>query len=123
MSLTEFTCIQCPIGCPLQLTHEGREIVKVKGYNCKRGDKYARQEFVDPRRSLSTTIPIDGGLWGRLPVKVSNPIPKDKVREAARAIHQLRVSVPVVRGQILLENILGFEGIHVVACREMAKIL
>ncbi|MBI4411111.1 MAG: DUF1667 domain-containing protein [Deltaproteobacteria bacterium] len=121
MSLTEFTCIQCPIGCPLQLTHEGREIVEVKGYSCKRGDKYARQEFVDPRRSLSTTIRIDGALWGRLPVKISGPIPKDKVLDAAKTIHQLRARAPVERGQILLENILGFDGIHVVACREMAK--
>ena len=36
-----FTCIGCPIGCPLQLTHEGREIVEIEGAACNRGAKYA----------------------------------------------------------------------------------
>lgn len=119
--ITELTCIQCPMGCPLQLTHEGNEIIEVGGYNCNRGDKYARQEFVDPRRSISTTIAIEGSQWARLPVKISQSFPKEKILEAVKAIHQLHVQAPVMRGQILLENILGYTGIHVVACKSMAQ--
>lgn len=118
----EYTCIRCPIGCPLQLSHKGKEIVEVSGFNCNRGAKYAHQEFSDPRRGVSTTIFIEGGLWRRLPVKVSQPIPKDGVMEAVKQIHTLRVKAPVKRGQVLIENILGDKGSHVVACRSMEKV-
>ena len=37
------------------------------------GAKYARQEFTDPRRSLSTTVAIAGARWARLPVKTTRP--------------------------------------------------
>jgi CxxC motif-containing protein len=121
MSETEkFVCIGCPIGCPLQLTHEGREIVEVKGNSCSRGAKYAQQEFTDPRRSMSTTVWIEGARWKRLPVKVSRPVPKNRVCEAAREIHELKVQAPVKRGQVLHKGLLGDPEVEVIACRTMA---
>jgi CxxC motif-containing protein len=114
-----FTCIGCPIGCPLQLTHEGNEIIEIHGNECNRGAKYARQEFIDPRRALSTTVAIEGARWKRLPVKVTGPIPKDRVMEAARIIHGLSVKAPVSRGQILLTALLGDPDVQVVATRTM----
>jgi CxxC motif-containing protein len=123
MSETEsFVCIGCPIGCPLQLTHEGTEIREITGHECNRGAKYARQEFTDPRRGMSTTVAIDGARWRRLPVKVTRPLPKDRVLEAARLIHQIRVVAPVRVGQILLEDLLGEAGVAVVATRSMARL-
>ncbi len=116
-----FVCIGCPIGCPLLLTHEGREIVEVQGNACDRGAKYARQEFTDPRRALSTTVAISGARWARLPVKVTSQLPKERVREAARIIHALRVEAPVERGSVLLKDLLGEQGADVVACRGMRR--
>lgn len=114
-----FTCIGCPIGCPLQLTHEGPEILEIEGHQCNRGAKYARQEFTDPRRSMSTTVRIRGARWARLPVKVSRPVPKNRVIEAARVIHQLVVDAPVTVGDVILHDLLGEEGVDVVATRTM----
>ena len=115
----EFTCIGCPIGCPLQLEHEGLEIKEVSGHGCNRGAKYARQEFTDPRRSMSTTVAIQGARWARLPVKVTGPVAKDRVMEAARVIHELQIKAPVKRGDVLLKDLFGEEGVHVVACRSL----
>ncbi|HEX9843574.1 MAG TPA: DUF1667 domain-containing protein [bacterium] len=116
-----FTCLGCPIGCALELVHEGREIVEVSGNRCNRGAKYARQEFTDPQRALSTTVAIRGARYARLPVKVAHAIPKDRVMEAARAIHALRVEAPVKLGEMLLENVLGIAGAHVLATRSMER--
>lgn len=116
-----FVCIGCPIGCPLVLTHEGREVIEVAGNECDRGAKYARQEFTDPRRALSTTVAIAGARWARLPVKVTAPVPKERVREAARLIHALRVEAPVERGRVLIAGLLGLPGVDVVACRAMGR--
>jgi CxxC motif-containing protein len=114
-------CIGCPIGCPLVLTHEEREVVEVRGNECDRGAKYARQEFTDPRRALSTTVAIAGARWPRMPVKVTKPIPKGRVRDAAKLIHALRVEAPVERGRVLVKDLLGEPGVDVVACRGMAR--
>lgn len=118
----KFVCISCPIGCPLQLEHVGSEIREVTGFECNRGAKYARQEFTEPRRGLSTTVAISGARWERLPVKASAPVHKDRVREAARAIHALRVEAPVRCGQVLLKGLLGEAGVDVVATRSLDRV-
>ena len=117
----DYVCIACPIGCPLQLVHEGDTIREVSGNNCKRGAKYARQEFTDPRRTFSTTIPIEGAIYPRLPVKLSAPIRKENVLEAARVIHGLSAEAPITCGEVLLTDLLGDEDVAVVACRTMKR--
>jgi CxxC motif-containing protein len=117
-----FVCIGCPIGCPLVLTHEGREVIEVAGNQCDRGAKYARQEFTDPRRAFSTTVAIAGAAVARLPVKVTRPVPKERVLEAARAVHALRLEAPVARGAVLLRDLLGEPGVDVVACRTLERV-
>ena len=118
----DYVCIACPIGCPLQLVHEGDAIQEVSGHNCKRGAKYARQEFTDPRRSFSTTIPIEGAIYARLPVKLSAPIPKENVLDAARVVHGLSAEAPIECGQVLLTGVLGEEDVSVLACRTMKRL-
>lgn len=117
----QLVCIGCPIGCPLQLEHEGGTIREVSGNECDRGAKYARQEFTDPRRSLSTTVAISGAAWPRLPVKVTGPIHKNQVLEGVRKIHTLKIQAPVQMGQVLLRDFLGEKGIDVIACRTMKR--
>ncbi len=118
----KFVCIGCPVGCPLELAHEGDQIIEVAGNDCRRGEKYAKQEFTDPRRSLSTTVPISGAVWARLPVKTTGQVPKHRVLEAARAIHQLRCRAPVEVGQVLLEGLLDETGLDVIATRSMQEV-
>jgi CxxC motif-containing protein len=117
--IRELTCIRCPIGCPLRLEHEGNTIVEVSGNECKRGAKYARQEFVEPRRALSTTVAVVGGRLGRLPVKTVLPVRKERQLEAVREIHRLRVRAPVRSGQVLIRGLLGEPGVDVVATRSL----
>lgn len=122
IEIKEYICIGCPVGCPLQLEHEENLIKEVSGYECNRGAKYARQEFTDPRRSISTTVSISGAIRPRLPVKVSGAVHKDRVLEAARKIHEIEVAAPVYMGQVLLKDLLGEKGIDVVASRSMKRV-
>ncbi|MBU0544558.1 MAG: DUF1667 domain-containing protein [Proteobacteria bacterium] len=118
----KYVCIGCPIGCPLQLEHEENQIKEVSGNECNRGAKYARQEFTDPRRNMSTTVLISGALRQRLPVKVSGAINKNRILEAARKIHELQVVAPIEMGQVLIKDFLGEKDIDVVACRSMKRL-
>ncbi|MCC6527688.1 MAG: DUF1667 domain-containing protein [Polyangiaceae bacterium] len=119
---TTLTCIACPIGCALRLTHEGRDIVELAGATCDRGAKYAAEELVDPRRQLSTTVAVEGARVRRLPVKATRPVPRDRVLEAVARIHRLRVRAPVRSGQVLVEDLLGEPGLAVVATRSLGRV-
>ena len=117
----ELICICCPMGCQMQLHVESGAISEIDGNKCKIGPKYARQEFTDPRRMLSTTVACRDGLWPRLPVKTTEAIPKAMMGEIARSLHSLTVTAPVEIGAVIVENVCG-TSINVVATRSMAKV-
>ena len=62
----KLTCIVCPMGCQLKVELDGKRVVSVEGYTCKRGLAYAETEFTAPMRTLTTTAPVEGG--GVVPV-------------------------------------------------------
>lgn len=113
-----YLCTGCPLGCRLEVEHEDGEIVEVRGFSCKRGKTFAVQEFSDPRRSVSTTVRVDGGRWARLPVKTAEQIPKDRVQELCDVLHRLTLRAPVAMGDVVLDDALD-TGIDVVATRDM----
>ena len=75
--MKNFICIVCPKGCHLNVDDEGN----VSGNACIRGEKYGKQEAIDPKRTLTSTVKINSKLIRRLPVITSGDVPKDKVQE------------------------------------------
>jgi CxxC motif-containing protein len=117
-----YLCIGCPLGCRLEVDEDDHgDIIEIRGSSCRRGDRYAEQEHTDPRRGVTTTVSITGGLWPRLPVKTSGEIPKDLVRAACAELRHVRVQAPVKLGDVLVHDLLG-TGCDVVATRDMASI-
>jgi CxxC motif-containing protein len=55
-------------------------------------------------------------------VKLSAPIRKEDVLDAARLIRGLSTSAPVARGEVVLANLLGEERVDVVACRTLKRV-
>jgi len=113
------TCICCPHGCALKVIKEGDKVVSVTGNNCGRGAAFGEQEVIDPRRVFSTTVPIEGAICGKIPVKLTNQFPKTRLIEAAYEIQKLRLKAPVKVGQVLIKDLLGEKGCDVVACRTL----
>ena len=68
--MKEFICIVCPKGCHLKVDDEGN----VTGHTCIRGEKYGKQEAVDPKRTLTSTVKINSKLVRRLPVITSDDV-------------------------------------------------
>ncbi|MBN1958953.1 MAG: DUF1667 domain-containing protein [Desulfuromonadales bacterium] len=116
----KLTCIGCPMGCSLELMIIDGQLQEVNGNNCPRGENYARQEFSDPRRMVSTTVACPSGLWPRLPVKTAEAIPKDRIMEVVRQLHRMEVTAPVEIGQTLVTDVAG-TGVAVVASRSLAR--
>ncbi len=113
-----YLCIGCPLGCRLEVDAIDGEVVEVRGNSCKRGKEFAVQEHTDPRRFVTTTVRTLGGRWPRLPVKTATSVPKGRVVDVARALHELTLTAPVAMGDVVLADVLG-TGVDVVATRDL----
>ena len=60
MEKRDITCICCPSGCGIEVCLENGEIKSITGNNCKRGEKYAAEEVVNPVRVVTSTMKIEG---------------------------------------------------------------
>lgn len=114
----EYTCINCPLSCSLELTEKDGEVLEVTGNDCKVGRRYAAEEFTDPRRVVTTTVPVRGGTLPLLPVRSAASIPKRLILDAADALAGVVVDAPVRNGQVILADILG-TGVDVIASRDL----
>ena len=116
-----YLCTGCPLGCRLEVDARDGDIVEVRGFACRRGERYAEQEHRDPRRPLATSVAITGALLPRLPVRTREPIPKPLVRDAVRALRAVVVAAPMSRGDVVVADLLG-TGIDVIATRSMEVV-
>ncbi len=98
------TCISCPVGCRMTVRLQGGEVLSVEGNQCKRGDIYARQESVQPRRMLTAVASVAGSA---VPVslKTADPVPKDKIDQVMAEVRAMRLTLPIQMGQVLLHNV------------------
>ena len=118
MEERKLTCIGCPMGCPLTVVMNGKEVVSVTGNTCKRGDVYARKEVTDPTRIVTSTVRVSGGSIPMVSVKTKEDIPKDKIFECVRALKGIQVPAPVHIGDIILKNVAD-TGVDIVATKNV----
>lgn len=114
------TCIGCPMGCPLIVELEDGKIISVAGYTCKRGDDYARKEVTNPRRTVTSIIPVLHGEIGMVSVKTKTDIPKALIRQCMLEMKNLEVEAPVEIGQVILADLCG-TGVPVVATKTVRR--
>lgn len=117
--INEIICVVCPKGCTLKVKHEGNQILSVEG-GCKRGEKYAASELLDPRRMVASTVKVKNGLHSLVPVYTEKAFPKPLIPQLAKELRQVEVPAPVKIKQVVLENALG-TGINIVASRDMPE--
>lgn len=109
-------CINCPMGCRLQVTKAENGELLVEGNQCNRGQAYAVKELTAPTRVLTTTVVLKHGLYRRLPVRTEEGIPKEKLLEAMEVLNRIEVETPVLVGDIIIKNLLGTK-VNVIASR------
>lgn len=113
----EITCINCPVGCRLNVELENGQVVSVTGNTCKRGETYARQECVDPQRMVTAVIPVEGSA-APLSVKTRTPIPKKRIHECMQALSDVKLTAPVQAGSVVLADVCG-TGVDIIATKSV----
>ena len=116
MTEKHFTCTVCPKGCDLKIVFDENNIsdetCAVTGHTCKRGEVYAKNELISPKRTITSTVATK---YGMLPVKSSAPIPKDKMFEAMEIINSVYLDRKVCVGDIIIKDFIS-AGINLVSC-------
>ena len=118
--IQEMVCITCPMGCRMELEIEDGEIKAVQHNSCKRGVEYAQQEFYDPRRMVTATATVTGGLLNRVPVRTSEPIPIKYINDVLQNVYQLTITAPLALGTVVIKNF-AETGIDVITTRNVRK--
>ena len=121
MERKELICIGCPLGCNLTVEMDGGQVVSVNGNTCKRGDDYARKELTDPRRIVTSTVPVAGGNLPVVSVKTASDIPKGKIRECLCALKGVTLTAPVQIGDVIVENVAD-TGVDVIATKSISAV-
>lgn len=112
-------CIMCPMGCEMTVTIENGTVTNVVGNTCPRGAKYANDEVTAPKRMLTSTVAIEGGLLPLLPVVSADVLPKGRILDCACYLRGVKVQAPVKTGDIIVKDILGL-GVDIIASRDMS---
>jgi len=113
----DIRCIICPTGCLVHVENINGELI-IEGHSCNRGEEYAREEFIAPKRILTTTIRVENGFLPLVPIRSDSPIPKEKLQETLNEIARRKVKAPIKMGDVLIENVLGLE-INIIASRDL----
>lgn len=117
--MKELICIVCPKGCHLKVDEENN--FSVTGNSCERGKEYGKNELTDPRRIITSSVKIEGGLYNRLPVKTDKSVKKNDIFKIMEIIKTVRVSAPVKCGDVLVENI-AQSGADLISTKNVEKI-
>lgn len=115
----ELVCIVCPVGCALTVEQAGEEIT-VGGNACSKGAAFAREEVLDPRRTLTTTVRVAEGKTPLTSVRSTAPVKKGEMRALVRQLRGITLIAPVQMGQPVLTDA-GENRVAIVATRRVEK--
>jgi len=116
----DIRCIVCPTGCLVHVENVSGELI-IEGHSCKRGEEYGREEFIAPKRLLTTTIRVENGFLPLIPVRSDIPIPKEKLQETLRKIAITKVKAPIKMGDVLIEKVIGLD-VNIIASRDLIEV-
>jgi len=112
-------CIVCPTGCEIHVKNVDGELI-VEGHTCNRGEVYAKDEFIAPKRILTTTMRVKNGLLPLIPVRTDKPILKEKLNDVLDEIAVKEIKAPISMGDVLIKNVLNLDA-NIIASRDLIK--
>jgi CxxC motif-containing protein len=115
-----FVCVVCPIGCEIDVVHEGSTIVSMEGNKCEKSVEFVSQELIEPMRILTTTVRIQGSRWTVVPVRTDRAVPRRLFPRIMKRLRLVELQAPVNMLDVVLRDILH-TGANVIATRSMPR--
>ena len=86
-----------------------KTITSIEGATCPKGKAYVEQELTNPVRNIATSILVNGGVLPLASVRLTNPIPKDRIFDAVAEIRKCTLTAPVEAGTVFIKGLLGYD--------------
>ena len=108
MNNKTYTCIICPNGCDITVTYDD-ENIRCEGNLCPKGEEYVRRELTAPQRTIASSVTVEGGELPLASVRLSAPVPKERIFDVMKEIRSIHLKAPVTAGTVLIKSILGYD--------------
>ena len=115
-----FVCVVCPVGCEIDVVHDGGKIISMEGNKCEKFEEFVTQELIEPMRILTTTVRIQGSRWPVIPVRTDKAIPKRLFPRIMKQLRRSKLQAPVNMLDLVLRDVLH-TGANVIATRTMPR--
>jgi CxxC motif-containing protein len=115
-----FVCVVCPIGCEIDVVHDGKKIISMEGNKCEKSEEFVRQELIEPMRILTTTVRIQGARWAVIPVRSDKAVPKRLFRRIMKRLKRIKLQAPVSMLDVVVRDVLD-TGANIIATRTMPR--
>jgi CxxC motif-containing protein len=115
-----FVCVVCPVGCEIDVVHDGSEIISMEGNKCEKSEEFVTQELIEPMRILTTTVRIEGSRWPVIPVRTDKSVPKRLFPRIMKQLRRIRLQAPVNMLNVVVRDVLH-TGANVIATRTMPR--
>jgi len=113
-----FVCVVCPIGCEIDVVHDGNKIISVEGNKCEKSTEFLSQELIEPMRILTTAVRIQGSRWPVIPVRTDKAVPKRLFPRIMKQLRRIRLQAPVNMLDVVVKDI-SHTGANIIATRTM----
>ncbi|HUW44434.1 MAG TPA: DUF1667 domain-containing protein [Dehalococcoidia bacterium] len=113
-----FVCVVCPIGCEIDVVHDGSRIISMEGNKCERSEEFVSQELIEPMRILTTTVRIQGSRWPVIPVRTDKSVPKRLFPRIMRQLRGINLQAPVNMLDVVVKDVVG-TGANIITTRTM----
>ena len=120
----ELICVICPNGCQLQAEIQEDEqpvVTDVTGNLCDKGPEWARQEIVNPMRTIASNVLVEQGDFPLVSVRTDSPIPLKNIFDVMKEIKASRLKAPVKIGDIIIEKVAGLP-CNIIATRNVKRV-
>ena len=101
------TCTVCPQGCEIEAEFTNAADIVVKGFSCPRGERYAKDECLAPKRVFTSSVRIDASGRRMLPVRTKEPIAKEMLLPCAEEVRKISLEGHVHAGDVIRKDFLG----------------
>ena len=116
-----FTCIICPNGCEITVEYDpDMTDISIQGASCPRGKEYVRQELIEPRRTIASSVRLHGGELPLVSVRLDRPVPREIIPAVMNVLREQLLEAPVRSGDVVVEDILH-SGSNVIVTKNVAR--
>jgi CxxC motif-containing protein len=115
-----FVCVVCPIGCEIDVVHDGSRIISMEGNKCEKSEEFVSQELIEPMRILTTTVRIQGSRWPVIPVRTDKAVPKQLFPRIMKQLRLIELQAPVNMLDVVVRDALR-TGANIIATRTMPR--